>query len=355
MTTVIYMQRIPAHYKLQSTENIMKELEYLMNIKSPTLVPDQSRIFMSTSVLSIIYEVVHAIKDAKECNRIGKCYKNTQGYNVAPAMIKCSTCGKNLCISCGNHHAIDGHCISYITHSKLIHWMCEENSDFFSEARLSRKSYPECDEIIIEEPEIKENLYIFNIKKIQIPAIRNENYLFYTEILFEKCESENIIIFLRGTGIVYNNSCCLIQKHEKNECSAPKIGWSDTIGIGITLDCKAFFTYNGYIIGKYIDFSSEYVEVTIEITSFLKPSLSGNSPCLYNEAAFKYLEKGSLLNYKNIIRKLALLGQMKDKVFKSKIPGRENLFAVIDDVNQIVSKSEVNGAVKYFKYSEGRG
>ena len=352
MNTIVYMQRIPAHIKLQMTEEIMKELEVVMNVKTPTLVPDQRRVHLSTQVLCIIYELLHGVKEAKIANRLGMCYRNPQGYNTHPVMVDCRTCRIKVCASCGIGHQELGHTLAFLTYSKLINWACEEKVAYNHEVHPSRKRVPISEEVTIKQPENDGMNYVFRIASISMGG-RNgcENY-FYCEILVACCNSEEIVVELEGTGIVFDNMKAVVKKNNIEVCNFPRIGENDRIGIGVTADCFAFFTYNGFIVSKYIDFTSEMFEIVVRISASKKPVLESCSKCLYNESAFDYLEKKDFLSVKNIVWNLWMLITLRDKVFKNKLDGRESLFAVISDIQSLIPNSEIEAAAKTKRSSD---
>lgn len=346
-----YMQKIPAHIKLQITDDIMEELEKLMSKKSPTLMPDSKKIQISAQVLSIIYELLSGIKIAKNANRLGMCYKNPQGYNTHPAMAECKACKIKICLVCGIGHQEMGHTVNFLTYSKLINWACEEQSGFPQVLHPSRNSLPRLDEVVIEEIENLDDWFTFSVKKLDLTGRQGCENLFYTEVTLGRCMSEEIIIELHGTGIVFINNKGLCKKNDIMVCAMPVIGENDTIGIGVTADCYAFFTYNGFIVSKFIEFNAEFLEILIKIQSPRRPILEANGKSLYNEEALDYLTKERLFQQKGIIFHLGILVQMKKKVLKQALHGKENLFSVVADLSQTISNSDLEAAVKAGKNS----
>ena len=95
------IQLIPIHIKLQRTFDIIDVIESILQTKDMLSLPDQRQINNIVTGFYLIYELMHAGREAKELNRQGKCYKNPLGYNVTPIMIYCKNCNNFYCIACG--------------------------------------------------------------------------------------------------------------------------------------------------------------------------------------------------------------------------------------------------------------
>lgn len=344
--SILYMQLIPIHFKLQMTYHILQEMDDLMKTWAPALIFDNKKIHSMYLAVTILYELLQAGKEAKTCNQLGTCYKNLLSYKVSPVMVNCASCNKQLCLSCAQHHIELTHKINFLTHYRIGNFICQEESPTLYSIHASRNTLPPCEEICLEHCSVENSVYTWNFKTLVIPAEVNSNVLFYGEIFFAKCESENIILSIQGAKIDYDNNIPAIVKNHAFYCNMPRIGATDTLGVGITGDSKVFFTYNGFNLGRYVEFSSKEIRIDIKIDSFTEPILNGNSPCLYNMQAYNFLDKERLNDYKCISNIFVVLVLLKKKIMKKCISWSINLYSVVDNLKSILDFNSLKQKLK---------
>lgn len=344
--SIIYMQQIPIHFKLQVTYDILQEMDDLMKTWAPALIFDNKKIHSMYLAVTILFELLQAGKEAKICNQLGKCYKNIHSFNVSPVMVNCASCNKQVCLSCAQHHIELTHKINFLTHYRISNFTCNEESPKVYMIHASRNVLPTCEEISLENCTVENNIYTWNFKHLELPANITNEVLFYGEIFFAKCESENIILSIKGARIEFDNNIPGIVKNHAFYCNTPRIGATDTLGVGVTGDSKIFFTYNGFNLGSYIEFSSKEISIEIKIESFTQPILNGNCPCLYNMQAYNFLDKERLKEYKCISNIFVVLVLLKKKIMKKCMSWSINLYAVVDELKNILDFNSLKQKLK---------
>ena len=344
--SILYLQQIPIHFKLQMTYEILQEMDDLIKTWTPALIFNNRNINSICLVNTILYELLQAAKDAKIANQAGKCYKNPLSYKVSPVIVQCLSCNKQVCVSCAQHHIELTHKINFLTHSKIKKFTCQEETPIAYVVHPSRSNLPVCEEICLDSYTNDGQSFIWIFKELAIPKFFGSGHLFYGEICFTKSESEDIVIILDGCKIIYDNNIPGIVKNNAFYCYAPRIGASDTLGIGITGDLKVFFTYNGFNLGRYIDFIAKSISIKVQITSFLPPILRGNCPCLYSMQAYSFLTKEKMSDYKFITNIFVALVLLKKKIMKKCIKTSSNLYLVVDDLKKILDFNTLKNQYK---------
>ena len=344
--SISYLQQIPIHFKLQMTYDILQEMDDLMKTWAPALIFDNKKITSMCLAVTILYELLQAAKEAKIANQTGKCYKNLLSYKVSPVIVQCLSCNKQVCVSCAQHHIELTHKINFLTHSKIQNFTCQEETPTVYNVHASRSSLPACEEVCLDSFCSDGQVFIWKFKELVLPKLPGTGNLFYGEICFSKCESEDIQIILDGCKIEYDNNFPGIIKNNAFYCYGPRIGASDTFGIGITGDFKVFFTYNGFNLGRYVDFVAKSIVIQVKIVSFLPPIIRGNCPCLYNMQAYCFLEKEKLNDYKCIANIFVVLVLLRKKIMKKCSSSSSNLYAVVDDLKKILDFNTLKNKLK---------
>ena len=342
----LYLQQIPIHFKLQMTFDILQEMDDLIKTWTPALIFDNKKINSICLAVTILYELLQAAKEAKIANQTGKCYKNLLSYKVSPVIVQCLSCNKQVCVSCAQHHMELTHKIIFLTHSKIKKFTCQEETSVIYPVHPTRSSLPICEEICLNSYLNDGQAFIWIFKELAIPKVFVAGHLFYGEICFSKCESEDIVVILEGCKIEYDNNIPGIVKNNAFYCYGPKIGASDTLGIGITGDLKVFFTYNGFNLGRYIEFVAKNISIQVQIKSFLPPIIRGNCTCLYNMQAYSFLTKEKLNDYKCLANIFVVLILLKKKIMKKCIKSSSNLYSVVDDLKKILDFNTLKNQFK---------
>lgn len=357
--SIKYIKSIPIHFKLQKTSLILEELDYYMKMKLNCGVVTKVTIKAIRLVYLIIYELIKAAKDAKHSNRIGVCYNNYSRYKVVPTMIKCKTCNKVYCIVCGEKHQKLGHNNYFLTHNRLTNkslFCCgsasyknepgsHQNFNFDLDTALvhpSRNSVPKIETIDLDNPIVEGNSYLYHIKSLEISHDTTNN-LFYTEFLIEKCETEDLVLEISGTGIKYQNLARACMTNNFFMFPVPRLGVSDTLGVGITNDGCAFFTYNGFNLGNYIKFEDKSIDILLYINNFSKPIITENK--LYTEEKYEYLDFNKLEQYENILSSFFSSARIKEKIFKKKTPDYQKLVSVIEDLSKVLDSNDFTNGI----------
>jgi hypothetical protein len=328
------------------TFDILQEMDDLMKTWAPALIFDSKKINSMHLAVTILYELLQAAKEAKIANQLGKCFKNILSYKVSPVMVQCLSCNKQVCVSCAQYHMDLTHKVSFLTHSKIENSTCQDESQSPNMVHPTRSSLPSCEEIYFETPANENQSYSWKVREIMMPKSQTSGTLFYGEIYFAKCESEDIQIVLHGSKIEYDNNIPGIVKNNAFYCNGPRLGASDTLGIGITGDFKVFFTYNGFNLGRYIEFIAKTIVIEVKIVSFLPPIINGNCPSLYNMQAFTFLEKERLNDYKCIANIFVVLVLLRKKIMKKCITSSSNLYSVVDDLKKILDFNVLKNRLK---------
>ena len=355
LSSIEYYHRIPIHFKLQKTFEIMSQIEIIMKSKQPSLIFYNKRINNIATAFFLIYELMQAGKQAKELNKLGKCYKNPLEYRAVPLMIKCKRCNSLFCIPCGQSHENLKHEICYLSNKKLDNFGCSGNLENRELAHFTQKITPNYEVFVIENQEKKDGFFVFYSKVINFPSFCEDSVVYYTEIFFERIYNENIFIELEGCGIVYNNitSQCLI--YDEILGNMPRIGRYDTVGIGITSDSYVFFTFNGFNLLKYIKFNARQAQIVIKINDFKEPSIVSPLQSLYIGDQLNFLEKEFLINYPEIIKFFVLLEKFKNEINKSLSPGKENLFDVLLDIKAMYPRDVYEKILKNMQKNKVSG
>ena len=282
--------------------------------------------------------MLQAAREAKENNNLGKCYKNPLGYNVSPIMIYCRNCNNSYCIPCGQWHFETNHHIAFITNVKLKVFTCGENSKIFYEPHLSNKISPRYEQFPVNITKIINNYYFYESNLINILPIDYIDIIYYTEILFALVYTEKIYIKIQGTGIVWNNFLNKCLKNKIEVSNAPRIGSNDTIGIGITSDKCVFFTYNGFNLLKYINFSCDSIKIILKIKGDKEPILMQPLRSLFVDG-FTYFEKEMIVHYKKILKLFIFLHKYKTQIAK-KCSDSSNIFNVFTDLKALYTSEQ---------------
>ena len=344
------IEHIPPHFKLSRSLQIMNFMDTVLGKSN---LPHQHLQFSIIMAFNVVYELLKASKDAKSTNLKGTCYKNKSNYKVAPAMIKCLTCNKTLCIVCGQIHEDSTHRVTYLTYFANIDQTCEGSSiplplsnpqlliPVFKDFNLIHHyengflTMYEGTSTTSEPAEHKQGTiepYLFEFPEMA----------YYTEFYFESLSSENFDIEIRGTGIVVKNTLEEVVRNGVHVGKMPRIGIFDTFGIGICADNKVFFTYNGFHLRKFIEFKAERVSIKIVFKDFPEDPFVRrlDKNMLFIGESFDYIEKDWAMKYVNIVKNFCMVHK-KLKKKHQEIDKEANIYDVVFHIKEFFTVNEI--------------
>jgi hypothetical protein len=270
-------------------------------------------------------------------------------------MLICKSCDSYYCLSCGQAHADALHEVEYLTNSMLMgkgKLECKGREIEYGEIDYhhSRESPPQYYKFPLNNKVIDNDCDVYTSQEITIPNSTELHTCYYTELKFENLSSEDIVINIKNTGITFNNYLAQCTRNDIFICKMPHIGDYDTLGLGFTSDKCLFFTYNGFRLGKFIDFMTNDVIIEVKIRNFSeKTVVISPDYSIYTGECLFYMEKLMISNYPNIIKAYKLLTKINKSNFKL-IDLSHDL--VVLDVKELYSESDMKSVIKEMKCEE---
>jgi hypothetical protein len=249
------------------------------------------------------------------------------------------------------------HKVKYLTYKSIFSFDCTGEKSLWIDTNELQKEYSKeskmkithCTELDVRNYKVEGDWHVWNMKTIRMPDIKTQKNFFYGELYLKHCQSEDIQIILENTGIVYDNRNQAITKFNSHICKTPRLGMMDTLGIGLTADSNAFFTYNGFSLVRLTPFQAEAVTIILKIRSKAMPIIIGNAPCLFNCEAYDHADENSIQKFTYIINHFVVLDRLKNKILKKNGLGTSNLNAVIDDLSKVLDKEKLMNTIKLRK------
>ncbi|OMJ87229.1 hypothetical protein SteCoe_11070 [Stentor coeruleus] len=346
---------IPIHFRLGQTFSIMDLIEEIINIYMKNLFSVQEKVKILRIIMKIVYELMHAGKECKKFNLDGCCYKNSQKYRVSPIMLECKSCNSLYCLSCGQLHANALHEVEYLTHSMLAKKSkleCKGKDIEYNEKEynFNQQLIPAFTIFSLDNKVCENDYDVYTSQEILISNTTETHISYYTELSFEELNSEDLIINIINTGITFNNYLTQCKKNNIFICKMPHIGDYDTLGLGFTTDKYLFFTYNGFRLGKFIEFTADVVKIEVKIRNFLGKAVVKNPDySIYTGEGFFYMEKLMILKYPNILKSYKILMKMHKNNYKL-IDTTKDL--IVLDIKDLYSESDVKNIIKEMKCEE---
>lgn len=342
------IEHVPIHFKLK---NVFLIADMINSVLGEIDYDDKNLNLPLYRAFKVIYELLSAAKMAKDANFQGICYRNTHNYNVAPVMAECLKCKKIFCVVCGHEHE-KLHEISYLTYFAIKDQACSNNFSYLNSDLNFQKCFPIFEDFeLLRKLENRNLVFYEGIKgendqegKIFLDQFDVDEMAYYTEFYFEELYTENFDIEIVGSGVVVKN---LKEEIVKNGVSAgkfPRIGCFDTVGVGVFAKGIIFFTYNGFNLRKFVDFSGDSLLIRIvfkEITNISEKSRVTRvkkDDFLYIGACFDYLDKRFASRYLKIVRHFCL----KFKKFKGKsLQTKANIMDVILHIKGLFNEKDI--------------